>query len=167
MLALNFYSPCASPVSRNYSIPMNLNFCPSDLSQIRCVQPTSPISALSLMLYFILLLPTSTPMFFQGILFPILFLFPASSTVRLCHSHFQFPLFYSLNVFSVCQSFFSITYLPTLFLLISVFRLNAIPWGSLSCLPNRFTTPLIHDGVRALTAVIIHGIFLSNIYHSH
>lgn len=65
----------------NYFIPMNLNFCPSDLSKIISVSILLPPSSAScLTAYFSLLLPTLNTKFIKGFSFPFIssFCFPYS-----------------------------------------------------------------------------------------
>lgn len=129
---------------------MNLNFCPSDLSQILSVSILLPPSSTScLTSYFSLLLPTLNPKFITGFLFAIYFFFLLS---LLCASAVStFNSSHSLDVFSLLQgSSPSLIYHHSSYSLQN--RINDCSLANSFLFTKEFQNAMIHDDVRVFSS---------------
>lgn len=129
---------------------MNLNFCPSDLSQILSVSILLPPSSTSrLTSYFSLLLPTLNPKFIAGFLFAIYFFFLLS---LLCASAIStFNSSHSLDVFSLLQGSSSLLiYQHSSYSLQN--RINDCSLANSFLFTKEFQNAMIHDDVRVFSS---------------
>lgn len=129
---------------------MNLNFCPSDLSQILSVSILLPPSSTScLTSYFSLLLPTLNPKFIAGFLFAVYFFFLLS---LLCASAVStFNSSHSLDVFSLLQGSSSLLiYQHSSYSLQN--RINDCSLANSFLFTKEFQNAMIHDDVRVFSS---------------
>lgn len=134
---------------------MNLNFCPSDLSQILSVSILLPPSSTSrLTSYFSLILPTLNPKFIAGFLFAIYFFFLISllcaSAVSTFNSYWTVSS-HSLDVFSLLQgSSPSLIYEHSSYSLQN--RINDCSLANSFLFTKEFQNTMIHDDVRVFSS---------------